>query len=340
MNGQETLEEEKKEKISGGKPDGRTRAGHYMQKFGVLLALILLCVFFAVLSPTFLTINNIMNILGQSSINCLISFGMLLVILTSGIDLSVGATLALSSMFMAVFLSVFHVNSFVGLLLGLLCGTAVGFVNGVLLTKLHLPHPFISTLGTQNIVRGLALVITGATPISGFSGTVDFLGGANIGLVPVSIVLVAVCAVFLSIFLNRTVTGKHIYAVGGNKEAAKLSGINIDRTLITVYTLSGFLAGLAGIVQLGRVDAAFPLAGVGYENNAIAAVIIGGASFFGGVGKVSGTIIGVMIIAVLNDGLNLLGVSADMQTVAIGAVIILAVTVDVMRSGGFRKLKK
>lgn len=315
-------------------PSGDMKRGmsNIFKKFGALLGLVLLCLFFIITSPTFLTIKNIMNILSQSSVNCLISFGMLFAILTAGIDLSVGSILALSSMCMAVFIKNWGVNPIVGLLMGAGVGVLLGIANGLLLTKAHLPHPFISTLGMQNIARGLALVVTQAAPITVFPKSVDFLGGGYIGVVPISIVLVIICAIFVSVLLNRTVTGKHIYAVGGNKEAARLSGVNIDRTLIIVYALSGLMAALAGIVQCGRVDAAFPLAGQGYENNAIAAVIIGGASFFGGIGTVSGTIIGAMIIAVLNNGLNLLGVSADMQTVVIGVVIILAVVIDVTRT--------
>lgn len=210
-------------------------------------------------------------------------------------------------------------------------------LNGVLLTKLRLPHPFISTLGTQFIGRGIALLVTAAAPIAGFPYIIQFVGREFVGPIPVSFILVIFVYVVMHIFLTRTQTGRYIYAIGGNPEAARLSGIKVDRVLIIVYTISGFMAGLAGLVMVGRVNSAFPLAGVTYELDAIAAVIIGGASFLGGVGTVAGTLIGAMIIAVLRNGLNLLNVSADSQMALIGVVIIAAVYVDVLRQRKKRK---
>ena len=196
------------------------------------------------------------------------------------------------------------------------------------------------TLGMQNVARGLALIVTGAAPVSSFPKSVQFLGNSMVGVVPMSIIFVAIVAVVFYIFLNRTAIGKHIYAIGGNAEAAKLSGINIDKTIIIVYTICGFMAALGGIVQMGRVDSAFPLAGTGYELNAVASVVIGGASMKGGSGTVSGTIIGAMVIAVLNNGLNLLHVSTYAQQIALGIVIIGAVYVDVLRERLGSKAKK
>jgi ribose transport system permease protein len=222
-------------------------------------------------------------------------------------------------------------NPFVALLGCLAVGTMLGYINGLLLTKLRLPHPFISTMGTKQMARGLCLVVTATQPVYGFKAPIVFLGNASIGRVPVSFVLVAVLYVIMYLFLSRTKTGRHVYAVGGNKEAARLSGINVDGILNLVYAISGFMAALAGIVLVGRTDTAYPLAGVDYETDAIAAVIIGGASFFGGVGKIGNTIVGVLLIAVLRNGLNLLGVASAWQTFTIGAVIIIAVFIDVMR---------
>jgi ribose transport system permease protein len=180
-------------------------------------------------------------------------------------------------------------------------------------------------------------VVTATKPVSGFKAPILFLGGQRMGPVPVSIILVALLYVVMYMFLTRTRTGRHIYAVGGNKEAARLSGINVDGVLNLVYALSGLMAALAGIVLVGRVDAAFPLAGQDYETDAIAAVIIGGASFFGGIGKIGNTIVGVLLIAVLRNGLNLLSVSSAWQTFTIGAVIIIAVFVDVVRQGMMKR---
>lgn len=310
-----------------------------VSKFGSLLGLLLLSGALALSTDHFLTLDNLMNIARQSAINSLISVGMLLTILTAGIDLSVGSILALSTMIMGVATVNWGLPPLVSVLAGILTGTALGFTNGLLLTKLKLPHPFISTLGTKNIARGLALIITGATPISGFPGSIQYIGSSFIGPVPVSFILVILVFVLFSVFLNRTAQGRYIYAVGGNLEAAKLSGINVDKTLTLVYTISGTMAAIAGLVLVGRVNAAFPLAGLDYDLDAIAAVIIGGASFMGGQGTVWGTLIGAMIMAVLRNGLNLLGVSADLQTVAIGLVIIGAVYVDVLRRRALKKAK-
>lgn len=307
-------------------------------KFGSLLGLVILCAILTIASSDFLTLPNVMNILRQSAINCLISVGMLLALLTAGIDLSVGSVLALSMCVMGI-ASKAGINPFICILICIATGLLLGLLNGLMLTKLKLPHPFISTLGMQNIARGLALIITAASPISNFPKAIQYLGGASIGPVPVSIILVIIVFVIFSIFLNRTATGKHIYAVGGNLEAAKLSGINIDKTLILVYTLSGCMAALGGLVLTGRVNAVFPLAGLGYDTDAIAACIIGGASFSGGSGTVWGTMIGAMIMAVLRNGLNLLGVSSDMQTVVIGFVIIFSVYIDVLRHQAEKKAK-
>lgn len=313
----------------------------FLMKFGAFLGLIILCIVLTILSPAFLTVINIMNIASQVSVTCLLSFGMLLAILTSGIDLSVGSILGLAGCIMGITIVKMNMNPGIGVLMGLLVGSAFGFLNGVLLTKLKLPHPFISTMGTQNIARGLALVITAATPISGFPKFMQYAGGGFIGGVfPFSFIIVIVCGILMFIFLNRTPLGRHIYAVGGNKEAARLSGVNVDKVLIMVYTLSGLLCAIAAVVLTGRVNAAAPLAGLGAENDAIAACIIGGTSFFGGVGTVGGTLIGAFIMAVLRNGLNLLGASTDVQTIAIGAVIILAVYIDVVRTNLSGKAKR
>jgi len=310
-----------------------------ISKFGSVLGLVLLCIVLSVISSDFLTVKNIMNITSQASITCLISMGMLLAILTAGIDLSVGSMLALSSCLMGIAIVKWNWNPFVAILLCLAMGLFLGLINGLLLTKLRLPHPFISTMGMKNVARGLALIITAASPISGFPKSILYLGSGFIGVVPVSFILVIIVCAGFYIFLNRTAQGRHIYAVGGNKEAAKLSGVNVDKTLVVVYTIAGLMSALAGIVLAGRVNAAFPLAGLEYDSDAIAACIIGGASFMGGSGTVGGTLIGAFIMAILRNGLNLLGVSPDVQTVAIGAVIIGAVYVDVLRNSVSKKVK-
>lgn len=305
--------------------------GCTLSRFGALTGLLLLCVALSLLSPHFLTVENLFNILRQSTVISLVAIGQLLAILTAGIDLSVGSVMALSMVIVGTVAVKWQLHPMLAMFLGLLTGAGLGFINGFLLTRLRLPHPFISTLGMQNIARGLALIITASTPISGFPPLIRFLGAESIGIVPVAVLFVFVVYGIFHVFLNHTILGRHIYAVGGNREAARLSGVRVDSVLVWVYTLSGFMTAVAGIVLIGRVNSAFPLAGLGYDLDSIAAVIIGGASFFGGEGTVWGTLIGALIMAVLRNGLNLLNVSPDWQTVAIGAVIILAVYVDVLR---------
>jgi len=309
----------------------------FIRKLGSLLGLIGLCAILTFSSEYFLTLDNIMNIARQSSINCLVALGMLLTILTAGIDLSVGSILALSIVTMGVVVVQLGLSPIVGILICLGVGALFGLINGLLLTKLSLPHPFISTMGTMSIARGLALLVTAALPISNFPPIIRFWGESFIGPIPFSFILVLGVYGLFHIILNYTPMGRHIYAVGGNPEAARLSGINIQNVLLFVYTVSGFMAGLAGLLLVGRVNAAYPLAGLDYSSDAIAAVIIGGASFMGGEGTVWGTLIGAMIMAVLRNGLNILSVSAEMQTVAIGVVIILAVYVDVLRHKAAKK---
>lgn len=314
---------------------------HWLQKklfdLAAVLALVILVIVLSILSPRFLTVSNLTNVASQAAINAIVSIGMFMTILTAGIDLSVGSVLALSSMIMAVFSNWFGFNPYLAILIGLASGTLMGFMNGYMLTRLRLPHPFISTLGMMNIARGCALVITAAAPISLFPKPIQFLGNSRIGLLPVSIFLVIFLYISFHLFLTRTSTGRYIYAVGGNKEASRLSGINVNGILNLVYAISGFTAALGGLVMVGRVNSAYPLAGLSYELDAIAAVIIGGASFFGGVGTVGGTLIGVLLIATLRNGLNLLNVDSNFQTVAIGLVIIVAVYVDVLRQQAMKR---
>ena len=210
-------------------------------------------------------------------------------------------------------------------------GTALGSVNGVLLTRLRLPHPFIPTLGMMNVARGLALVISGGFPISDLPAGFRWLGAGKVAFIPAPVLVVLVVCVVLHVFLTRTAVGRDIYAIGGNKQAAILCGIPVNSRLTLVYALSGALAGLAAIVLAGRMNSGFPLAGSGAELDSIAAVIIGGASFFGGVGTVSGTLVGALIIGVLRNGLNLLDVSSYWQAAIIGVVIVIAVWIDMVR---------
>lgn len=320
------------------KPDVRAwgaSLGSFVARFGAFFGLLILIIFLSLTSKVFLTQDNLSNIARQATVNALLSMGLLLAIITAGIDLSVGSVLALSMSTMALLAIRWHVNPFISILAGLAMGLLFGWINGILLTKLHLPHPFISTLGTMNVARGLALIITGASPISGFDRAgapqVLFLGAGSIGPVPVAFIVVILVYILFHILLTNTSLGRHIYAVGGNTAAARLSGINVNRTLVIVYSISGLMAGMAALMLAGRTNSGYPTAAQGAELDAIAAVIIGGASFAGGSGTVIGTAIGVILITVLRNGLVLLQVPTEWQTVAIGLVIIGAVYVDVLR---------
>ena len=310
-----------------------------LHRLGPLLGLAALCAILGALSDRFLTLDNLINVFRQSSVNALLSLGQLVVIITAGIDLSAGSILGLSCVVSALLLK-WGVPPYLSLLGALALGAALGATNGVLFTKLRLPHPFIPTLGMMNVARGFALVVSGGFPISELSPRFRFWGAGSLAIVPVPVVVVAVSCVLFHIFLTRTTAGRDIYAIGGNPVAARLSGVPTDARLILVYALSGLMAGAGSIVLAGRMNSGFPLAGVGAELDAIAAVIIGGASFFGGAGTVGGTLLGALIMGVLRNGLNLMNVNAYWQTIVIGAVIVAAVWVDAVRKRAAEKSPK
>lgn len=320
-----------------------------LQKMGSLIALFILLIVFCITLPDkFPRIGNIMNILKQASINCLIASGMLCALITAGIDLSVGSNCVLCTCTIGVLMQKFGItNAVVLALCGLLVSTLAGFVNGTLLTRLDLPHPFVSTMGTKNILLGLALVITSSKSISFTNRGVDslmWIGSASIFQtkdelgrvvfpgIPVSFIMVILVFIVFNIFLKKTKIGRQIYCVGGNPEASRLSGIPTKNVLTFVYTLSGFMAGLAGIICVGRLASANANSGLNYDSDAIAACIIGGASFTGGKGTIWGTLTGALLMAVIRNGLNLIGAQNSIQYVVIGAVIVAAVTVDVVRN--------
>jgi ribose transport system permease protein len=310
----------------------------FLEVYGIILVVVVMMVVLAAIKPdVFLSAQNLTNILKQNASLALLALGMYVVIVTAGIDLSVGSIMGLSMVCLAV-ASKAGVPWPVVLLIGPAIGLIVGWVNGVGLTVLKLPHPFIMTLGTLNVARGLTYLISNGAPISGLQPEVRYIGQAYFGFglpapagIPASMVLVAVCAIGLWFFLEKTNMGRHIFAIGGNPHAARVSGINVDRTLVVVYMISGFMAGLSGLLLAGRTDSGFPNAGIGIELDAIAAVIIGGASFFGGRGTVLGVLAGVLIMGILRNGLNINNVSAFWQQILIGLVIIIAVYIDVLR---------
>jgi len=296
---------------------------------GALLGLLVLAVVLSLSSPAFLSVANLTNIGIQTSVVAILAFGMTFVIITAGIDLSVGSLAALAAVSAGWAGTVGGFPPIVALIMGLFVGMAGGLVNGILVAFGKIPA-FIATLAMLSIGRGLTLVISDGTPIS-TSGPITFLGSRIGGWLPVPILVMIVMGIIASIILNKTLAGRTMYAIGGNQEAARLSGLAVRRNLLYVYVLAGLFAGVAGMVLAGRLSSAQPQAASGYELDAIAAVIIGGASLFGGVGTISGTLIGALVLAVIRNGLNLLNVNPFWQQVAIGVVIALAVLADSLR---------
>ena len=318
-----------------------TKSAFPLRRFQSLLALAFMVAALALLSDKFFTPDNGWNILRQISVNLCLSIGMTLVILSGGIDLSVGAILGLAGAIAAgllkngVVLAAFGVRlQFTpagAIMAGIVVGAAAGWFNGFAITRFRLP-PFVATLGMLSIARGLTMLWTGGFPITGLGDRFGYLGtGALLGMpMPVWIML-ALTAVFI-VVTQRTRFGRHLYAVGGNERAARLTGLNVARIKLAVYALAGALAGVAGLIVTARLDSAQPNAGLGYELDSIAAVVIGGTSLSGGRGSVAGTVLGCLIIGVLNNGLFLLNVSPFWQQVIKGLVILLAVALDRMNT--------
>lgn len=330
---------------AGAEPPGGTDAqydgqlGHYrvlrvalgVIRLGPVVILAGLIVGMSLASPVFLTTGNIGNVLSQTAVIAVLAVGQLLVVLTRGIDLSVGSTLALASVVGAIAFEHGYQGPAV-IVVMLATGAAVGFVNGAVYVWGRLPHPFIITLASLSIARGLALRLSEGQPKRGMPGVVRTIGNDSIGWLPYSTFLVAAIAVLVALVLSRLVWGRWIYATGGNPEAARRTGIPVRPVLVSVYVMCGLLAGVAAIVTSGRLNAGSPTAGSLAELDSIAAVIIGGASFLGGRGNVANALVGAVMIGVIRNGMNLLNVDAFLQPIVIGVVIVLAVESDVLRA--------
>lgn len=306
---------------------------HLWDRFGILGVLILLVLFMGFMAPNFLSLDNAVNVARAVSINAILAGGMTLVILTGGIDLSVGSVVALTGV-SSVLLWTAGAPAIVAVLGGIIVGAATGLINGTLIAYLGLPA-FIITLGALTYIRGFSYSLTDAQPLIasdlGFKG----LGNGAIAGIPTPVVLMVLVYVVLWFILERTKFGRHVYAIGGNKEAARLAGIKVKWTLVRVYLIMGACAGLAGIIFAARVESGQPKAGEGYELDAIAAVVLGGTALMGGRGRIIGTLIGALIIGVLSNGLVLMNVPFFYQLVVKGLVIVLAVGID-----GLKNLKK
>ncbi len=299
-----------------------------MREAGTLGGLVVLGVALWIATPHFMTTSNLLNVVEQSAVIGVLAVGMTFVILTGGIDLSVGSLVALAGIVFGLAVRS-ELAVPVAVAAALAAGTAGGVVNGVLVTAGRLP-PFIATLGMMSVARGLALVLSDGRPISGFDAGFRTLSTGRLAGVPVSTLIMLTIYGVAAFTLSRTVLGRYTYAVGGNEEAAALSGVNVKLVKIIVYAISGLSSALTSLLLVARLNSAQPIAGMAYELDAIAAVVIGGASLLGGSGSVVGTLIGALIMAVLRNGLNLLGVSSYVQQIAIGTVIVAAVLVDMM----------
>ncbi|WP_335507889.1 ABC transporter permease [Neobacillus vireti] len=308
----------------------KERSKQIFNQLGMVIILALLIIVMTIVAPNFTDSSNILNVLKQSSITAILAAGMTVVILTGGIDLSVGSTLALSSV-ISVLLSNAGTPPVIAMLVGVAVGYVAGAINGFLTAVPKLPA-FIVTLGSMTYLRGLAYVITGGYPVVLASKQFKFIGAGEILGIPTPIYVMAIVYIIMIIVLKYTMFGRHVYAIGGNEEAAHLTGIKVTRTLINVYSISGLLAGVSGVVMAGRLFSGQPMVGIGFELDAIAAVVLGGTSFVGGRGRIQGTIIGVLIVAVLTNGMTLLNVDFYWQQVVKGIVIVIAVLLDRLRS--------
>ena len=299
-----------------------------LSRLGPFFGLILLVLVISAMNPKFLTADNLLNVLRQVSISALIAFGMTFVILTRGIDLSVGSILALTGAIAASMLAGGY-NPMLAMGVAMLLGLGLGLVNGLIITKGKVA-PFIATLATMTIYRGMTLAYTDGRPVSGLGDSLAFqmMGKGYMLGVPMPVVTMVIAFAVLYFILHHTTFGRRVYAVGGNEEASRLSGINIDRIKIGVYALTGLLASVSALILTSRLNSAQPTAGTSYELDAIAAVVLGGTSLNGGRGWIFGTLVGALIIGVLNNGMNLIGVSSFYQLVVKGVVILLAVVLD------------
>lgn len=314
-------------------PHAMARVGKRMVKsssFNIFLILLVMCTIMYIVSEPFRSINNLLSVARNFSAYAITGIGVSMVIITGGIDLSLGSMFGFSGVIACMGMVNLGLGVFPSILLGLLAGATLGFFNGMLVIKAKLP-PFIATLGTLSIARSLCYILTEGYPVTGVKRGFLFLGQGYIAGIPTPIWFMVIVAIIFAIFLNMTVTGRRIYALGGNEEATRISGINTNVLKLIVYTLCGLLSGFAGIITASKLGIGQPTAGQGYELDAIAAVVIGGASLAGGAGTVVGTILGAAIMGVLRNALVLLSIKSHWQMFIIGWVIIIAVTADQLK---------
>ncbi|WP_235543579.1 ABC transporter permease [Phycicoccus sp. Soil803] len=314
-------------------PDGSrsTQMKRFVGDYGIILFFVLIVALLAFTAPNFFTIDNLISVVRQSSIIGIIALGMTFVMITAGIDLSVGSVVGVAGLVFAMLAPRDGTALIVPLIAGMAVGLLVGFLSSALIVWGKL-LPFLATLATMAIARTAALVITEGQVVSGLSGPAEWLGSGFVGPIPVPVIIFFALALVCEFVLSRTKFGSHVYAVGGNEESAKKVGISVTRVLFTVYLIGGVMAAIGGVVLTARLNGAAPVAGTGYELQVIAAVVIGGTSLFGGVGTIRGTVLGVLLLGVVMNGMNLLGVSSYYQQGMQGVILVLAVLLNRWKS--------
>jgi ribose/xylose/arabinose/galactoside ABC-type transport system permease subunit len=310
------------------KTDNRWNLKSIFLDYGIVFALVIIVIILSILNENFLRFENIINVLRQVSINAILAIGSTFVILTAGIDLSIGSIVALTGMVAANYATTDgNPNIALAIFMGLAVGLLIGLINGIAVAKWKLA-PFIVTLGMMAVARGATFVYSDGQPIANLGKPFLFVGGGYVAGIPVPVLITIVVMIIFLVILYKTRFGRYVYAVGGNQNAARISGIKVNRVLISVYAISGLLAGLAGIILTARVSAGLPQAGQSYELDAIAAVVIGGTSLMGGRGRLWGSLVGALLIGILNNGLDLLNVSSYWQQIVKGCIIVAAVLLD------------
>ena len=303
---------------------------YFKQNWGILAALLIMCLFFSVFGNNFLTQTNVVNLLRTCATNCYLAIGVQMAIILAGIDLTGGALAALTGVVCVMTFENAGLPIWMGIVVGVLIGIVVGMANGIIITYTGI-HPFVVTLAMQSICRGAAYLLANGSPVTTTNRSFSAFGSGSLGVVPLPVVYMTIFLILDFFLLNKTRTGRHIYAVGGNETSARFSGININKIKILVWTISGAMAGFCGVVLAARLSSGQPSTGEGYETDAIAAAVLGGTSFFGGTGTVGGLIIGVLIIGLISNGLNLMHVNSYWQYVLKGVIIIDAVYVDMLK---------
>ena len=299
----------------------------FLQGWGLFIVFVLLCVSFALSSPVFLKMSNLINIIRQVSIIGTAAMGMAILMISGGIDLSIGSHLAFTGLVVAIMLKQFSLPVWAAILITLSFSIIVGMVNAFLVTYINIP-PLIATLGMLSVLRGVGYIITGGYPVYDFPEAFITLGRGYVGPIPIPVIIMLVVFIFVFILLNRTYLGRYFYALGGNQEATRLSGIDVVRTRYIAYSLCGLFVGIAGLILLARINSAQPSAGSGFELDVITAVVLGGVSISGGEGKIPNVLLGVLIIGVITNGLILLNVHDYYQMVIKGVTLLLAVAID------------